>query len=57
MKIIFISIFISKNSVISEKNANNQQFDQSTDVDSENSKIFFKRSIKKKTFDDYDMNV
>ena len=48
MKIIFISIFISKNSVISEKNANNQQFDQSTDVDSENSKKNFQTINQKK---------
>ena len=48
MKIIFISVFISKNSAISEKNANNQQFDQSTDVDSENSKKNFQTINQKK---------
>ena len=36
MKIIFVSIFISKDSVISKK-TNNQQFDQLTNVDSKNS--------------------
>ena len=47
MKIIFISIFISKDSAISEKNANNQQFDQSTNIDSKNSEKIFQTINKK----------
>ena len=57
MKVIFISVFISKNSVISKKNANNQQFNQSTDVDSENFKKILQTINRKKTFEDYDMSV
>ena len=48
VKIAFISVFISKDSAISEKNANNQQFDQSTDVDSENSEKIFQTINQKK---------
>ena len=48
MKIIFISVFISKKSVISEKNANNQQFNQLTNVDSKNSKKILQTINQKK---------
>ena len=48
IKIAFISIFILKNSVISEKKTNNQQFDQLTNINSKNSKKKFQTINQKK---------
>ena len=47
----------SEKNTISEKNANNQEIDQSTKIDSEKSNFFFKQSIRRKTSENYDMSV
>ena len=56
MKIVFISIFILKDSVISKKmRIINNLINQQMLIQKIQKKKF--QTIKKKTFDDYDMNV